>query len=406
MLLTSQAFAASNLVLNQTDNPDPGAAGGTLNCTWPAGVTSGSQRTVTYRVRPLVSAAGGTLNNSVTASTSTIETNNANNTATTSTPVTNVNLDVLINKTVSNPSIPLGAQTTYTVTVTNNDPSEATGVVMTDSFPAPAANYPITITPPTPTAVFSYQGNLVISPAGSGTCTEPAIGATSGVLTCTFPTLDQAQSATISYDQKAESITQSGATSGTAYNFASVKVNETETIPVDNNYASQSTSTFRPTSNADLAVTKTLSTPSNGTLIPGQSAVYEITATNNGPDTSQSAQINDTLPAGLTFVDAPGCLFNAGTVSCDLGTLTNGATKSFTITTTVNQPYNGASPLVNEAKVDAPGDPNLSNNTARVSSNIMGMASIPALRGWALILLIGLMALIGLRMFRRDTHAA
>lgn len=387
-------------------SPAAGATGGTLNCSWPAAVVSGGQRTVTYRVRPLTSAAGGVLNNSVTASTATTETNPANNTATTSTPVTAVQLDVLINKTVSNASIPLGAPTTYTVTVTNNGPSEATGVVMTDSFPAPAANYPITITPSTPTAVFSYQGNLVINPAGSGTCTEPAIGATSGVLTCSFPTLDQAQSATISYDQKAESITQSGATSGTTYNFASVKINETETIPVDNNYASQSTSTFRPTSNADLAVTKTLTTPSNGTLIPGQSAVYDITATNNGPDTSQSAQINDTLPAGLTFVSAPGCVFDSGTVSCDLGTLANGATKSFTVSTTVNQPYNGASPLVNVATVDAPGDPNLSNNTARVSSNIQGMASIPTLRDWALGLLIGLITIMGLRMFRRDTHAA
>ena len=381
--------------------PNAGDTGGTLACTWPSAVASGSQRTVTYRVRPLVSAVGSTVDNSVTASTSTIETNSANNTATTSTTVTPVDLDVLINKTVSNASVPLGGTTTYTVTVTNNGPSQATGVEMTDTFPAPASNYPITITPPTPTAVFSYQGGLTITPSGAGTCVEPAIGATSGVLTCSFPTLDQAQSATISYDQKAESITQSGALSGTTTNFASVKVNETESIPVNNNYASQSTSTFRPSSNADLVMTKTLTTPSNGVLIPGNNAVYELSVTNNGPDSSQSAQVTDTLPAGLTFVSAPGCVFNNGTVSCDLGTLANGATQAFTVTTTVNKPYDGAIPLVNEANADAPGDPTPGNNKSTVSTPVIVPHDVPVLSNLAMILLAALMGVVGVFVYRR-----
>ncbi|MDD4965466.1 IPTL-CTERM sorting domain-containing protein [Halothiobacillus sp.] len=381
--------------------PNAGDAGGTLACTWPSAVASGSQRTVTYRVRPLVSAVGSTVDNSVTASTSTIETNSANNTATTSTPVTPVDLDVLINKTVSNASVPLGGNTTYTVTVTNNGPSEATGVEMTDSFPAPASNYPITITPPTPTAVFSYQGGLTITPSGAGTCVEPAIGATSGVMTCSFPTLDQAQSVTISYNQKAESITQPGALSGTTTNFASVKVNETESIPVNNNYASQSTSTFRPSSNADLAVTKTLTDPSNGVLIPGNNAVYELSVTNNGPDSSQSAQVTDTLPAGLTFVSAPGCIFNNGTVSCDLGTLANGATQTFTVTTTVNKPYNGVTPLINEADVDAPGDPVPGNNKSTVNTPVIVPHDVPVLSNLAMILLAALMGVVGVFVYRR-----
>lgn len=381
--------------------PNAGDTGGTLDCTWPSAVANGSQRTVTYRVRPLVSAVGSTVDNSVTASTSTTETNSANNTATTSTTVTPVDLDVLINKTVSNASVALGGSTTYTVTVTNNGPSEATGVEMTDSFPAPASNYPITITPPTPTAVFSYQGGLTISPSGAGTCVEPAIGATSGVLTCSFPTLDQAQSVTISYNQKAESITQPGALSGTTTNFASVKVNETESIPVDNNYASQSTSTFRPSSNADLAVTKTLTDPSNGALIPGNNAVYELTVVNNGPDSSQSAQVTDTLPAGLTFVSAPGCIFNNGTVSCDLGTLANGASQAFTITTTVNKPYNGVTPLVNESDVDAPGDPVPGNNKSTVSTPVIVPHAVPVLSNLSMVLLAFLMGVVGVFVYRR-----
>jgi len=382
--------------------PAAGATGGQLVCNWSTDVTSGGQRTVTYRVRPLTSAVGSNVNNSVVVATSTKESDTTNNTASTSTPVDPVQLDVLINKTVSNPSVPLGGTTTYTVTVTNNGPSEATGVVMTDNYPNPAGNYPITPPATQTTAAFSYQGGLSVD--HGGTCTEPAVGATTGELTCTFPTLDKGKTATITYNMKAESITQAGSLSGQMTNFASVKPNETETIPVNNNYASQTTSTFRSSSNADLAVTKTLTTPSNGTLIPGKDAVYDITVVNNGPDTSQSAQVIDALPKGLTFVSAPGCVFNNGTVSCDLGTMNNGDTKSFTVTTTVNQPYDGVNPLVNEAVVDAPGDPNTTNNKSSVSSQIFGLASIPTLSDWALVLLATLIGLVAIGSYQRRTR--
>lgn len=381
--------------------PNPGDTGGQLVCNWSTAVASGSQRTVTYRVRPLTSAVGSNVDNSVAVTTSTKESDTTNNSATTSTPVDPVQLDVLINKSVSNPSVPLGGTTTYTVTVTNNGPSEATGVVMTDSYPDPAANYPITPPAHQTTAAFSYQGGLSVN--HGGTCTEPSVGATTGELTCTFPTLDQGETATITYDMKAESITQAGSLSGQMTNFASVKPNETETIPVNNNYASQTTSTYRSSSNADLAITKTLTTPSNGTLIPGNDAVYDISVVNNGPDTSQSAQAIDVLPTGLTFVSAPGCAFDSGTntVSCDLGTMNNGDTKSFTVTTKVNQPYDGVNPLVNEAEADAPGDPDTTNNKSSVSSKVFGFEPIPTLSEWALALLAMMIGVIAVGAYQR-----
>jgi uncharacterized repeat protein (TIGR01451 family) len=62
--------------------PAVGAAGGTLTCTW-ASVNSGAQSTVTYLLRPLGTAAGGNVVNTVAVSTSTNESSLANNTATT-----------------------------------------------------------------------------------------------------------------------------------------------------------------------------------------------------------------------------------------------------------------------------------------------------------------------------------
>ena len=368
--------------------PSVDAAGGQLTCQWP-NISNGSQYTVTYRVRP--TTAGTTVTNNATVSTTTKESNLTNNSATTSTPVTAAVLDVSITKNHTPDPVPLGGNITYTILVRNAGPSQATGVVMTDTFPAPSQ---------TPSAVFSYQGNLSVD--HGGTCTQPAIGALSGVLTCSFPSLDQGETATISYAAKAESITQPNALSGTAFNEATVKVNETETTLANNTVIDRAT-TFRNASAADLGVTKTLTTPASGYLSAGATAVYQINVQNNGPQNSQGAQLVDTLPATLQFVSATnGCIFSAGTITCDLGSMPAGSTKTFTVTTKVASSYNGAAPITNEADVDAPGDPNPANNTAKATSKIIpATKNIPTLSEWGMLIMAALMLLTGVVFFRR-----
>jgi uncharacterized repeat protein (TIGR01451 family) len=165
--------------------PAAGVTGGTLSCSW-ASIASGTQFTVTYRVRPLASAVGGTLVNTASVTTTTLESTLLNNNATTTTPVTAAVLDILVNKADSVDPVILGGLTTYTITVTNSGPSSGTNIVMTDIFPAPASS---------PTATFSYQGALTVNTGG--VCVEPAIGVTGGTLTCTFPNLDGGQTATV-----------------------------------------------------------------------------------------------------------------------------------------------------------------------------------------------------------------
>ena len=59
---------------------------------------------------------------------------------------------------------------------------------------------------------------------------------------------------------------------------------------------------------------------------------YTLTAHNAGPNDATGVTINDSLPAGLDFLDAsPGCDNNAGTVTCDIGTIANGDSASVTI---------------------------------------------------------------------------
>jgi uncharacterized repeat protein (TIGR01451 family) len=365
--------------------PTVGATGGTLDCTWTS-INSGAQQTVTYKVRPLLSAVGGNLANSVAVTTTTAEDNTVNNSAATSTPVTAAQLDVLINKSDSSDPVNLGDETTYTVTITNSGPSYATNPVMVDTFPAPGS---------TPTATFSYEGALTVNNGGS--CTQPAIGATSGVLRCTFAGLDSGQSATVTYKMRAQTLTQLGATSGTAFNRATVSVDETETQTL-NNSVDESTTARRNAAAAptDLGITKT------GPTTPvkaGDLVSYVITVRNNGPQTSTGAQMRDTLPTGLTFVSAAGCTETSGTVTCPVGTLAVGASVVFNVSARLNTPYNGTSPLVNTAVIDAVNDTDSSNNSASASTPILvgGPTGIPTLSEWALIVMASLLGLLAMR---------
>ncbi|HCE92551.1 MAG TPA: IPTL-CTERM sorting domain-containing protein [Acidovorax sp.] len=357
-----------------------GTVGGTLTCNW-ASINSGSQQTVNYRMRPLGNATGSTVVNSVAATTATTESNTANNSATTSTPVTAAQLDILVNKVDSADPVDLGQNTTYTITVNNSGPSFGTNVVMTDIFPAPGSS---------PTATFSYQGALTVNAGGA--CTEPTMGATSGTLTCSFPGLSSGQSATITYVMRAETLTVAGATSGTAFNQASVVVEETETT-MANNVVTHDTTARRFTVATDLALSKTAAA---GPLAPGAAIDYTLVVTNNGPLASDGAQVVDVLPPGVTFVSGTGCVNAAGTVRCAVGALAVGASRTFTISTTLASPYSGARPLVNTATLDAPGDTNPGNNTASAPTAVSNLpaSSIPTLSEWGMILLAALLGLM------------
>ncbi len=82
---------------------------------------------------------------------------------------------------------------------------------------------------------------------------------------------------------------------------------------------------------ADLAVTKTVDATS---VTVGANVTYTITVTNHGPDAASGATLTDNPPGGLTLVSATASAgsCSAGTpIHCDLGTIANGASVSFTV---------------------------------------------------------------------------
>ena len=84
----------------------------------------------------------------------------------------------------------------------------------------------------------------------------------------------------------------------------------------------------------DLAVTKTVS---NAAPIEGDTIVYTITVTNNGPNKATGIQIQDLLPVGVTYVsDDSGGAYDPVTGKWKAVNLISGASTTLNITATVD----------------------------------------------------------------------
>jgi hypothetical protein len=81
-----------------------------------------------------------------------------------------------------------------------------------------------------------------------------------------------------------------------------------------------------------------------------------------------------------------------------------GASKVFTLTVQLANPYNGARPLVNTASIDAPGDTVPGNNTSTSTTPIAAdpnVVGVPTLSQWGLIILSTLLGLLAVGVTRR-----
>jgi uncharacterized repeat protein (TIGR01451 family) len=124
---------------------------------------------------------------------------------------------------------------------------------------------------------------------------------------------------------------------------------------------------------ADLLISKSAN---RGTVKPGQTIIYTITVTDLGPATAKNVIINDPTPQGTVFLNATNKnghmitappVGSAGTVTWNLGDLGTQATSFNGLTVTVL--VRGNANIVNTATVTSDTfDPNLSNNTATVTT--------------------------------------
>ncbi len=108
---------------------------------------------------------------------------------------------------------------------------------------------------------------------------------------------------------------------------------------------------------ADLVIRKT----GPAVVTAGVPFSYTIGVRNNGPMTASNVEVTDSLPAGVTLVSAPGCL-GTTVLTCNLGSLADGAVASVTITVRPDRTNPFGTVLTNRVSVASSTPDHLPNN--------------------------------------------
>lgn len=232
----------------------------------------------------------------------------------------------------------------FTITITNFGPDPSATVTLTD--------------------VIAGGWSFVSVTQNSGpafSCADPGAGATTGMVSCTAPTMLAGDAAvfTIIFH------IPPGTPEGTAFtNVASVA---SPTDPNDENNASSATTSTPPPPQADLGVTK------NGppSASPDTDVTYTITVTNGGPDPAIDVVLNDTLPGTMTFVSlnqnsGPAMSCSTGTtINCTATTFPAGGAAVFTLVGHIPAGTSSGTVFTNTATVASKtSDPNPGNGTS------------------------------------------
>ena len=246
-----------------------------------------------------------------------------------------------------------GNTLTYTITVTNNGPSNVTGAVITDTIPA---------------QVTTWTWTCVQN--GGATGCNGIIGSNANF----SDTVNLPNGASIVYTVTAN--TAVGAT-GLLTNTAMVAIPAGYADPVSANNSAIDTDTILPP--ADLQLTKT---DGVATYIPGSTLTYTITVINNGPNNVTGAIITDNIPTQLATWTWT-CVQNGGATGCngvvgssanftDTVNLPNGSSIVYTVT--ANTAVGATGSLVNTATVALPAgntDPAPGNNSDTDTDTIL-----------------------------------
>ena len=287
---------------------------------------NGQSATITINATINAAATGTLINAAVTSAT---DESNVNNNSDTAQTVIQPEIDLTITKVDNDNNLSLlpGDTIQYTLGVTNNGPSGATGVTVTDLLPTGLTFDATGSTAPASSAAVAGGTQLTYNLGALGS------GATLG----TPITINAIIGANFS---------------GTLTNTASVTGNETETNE-QNNSASASSVVVPP--QIDLAITK-VDNDNNLTLAPSDSIAYTLNARNNGPSDATGVTVVDVLPTGLTF-NATGSTAPTSTVAVaggtqltySLGSLANGASTNITINADISSTFTGT--LTNTAAI-------------------------------------------------------
>ncbi len=397
--LTTVATASADLLIAKVDTPDPVAPGANISyaisltnngpstasnvqwsdalpagttfvslaqpggwtCTTPAVGTNGTVTcsnalmvpgteafTLVVRVAPST-AESTAISNTVNVASSTTDPSTGNESGSAQTTVGAASADLAITKVDTPDPVTPGTNLTYTITVTNNGPSDASTVQLSDTLPAGTTF-------------------VSLSSPGGWSCTTPAVGA-GGTIDCSIATFVPGNAVFTLVVHVDSTVATATVLSNTA------TVSSATADPTEGNEDATATTTTG-TASADLSASKS-DTPDPVT--PGSNLTYTINVTNAGPGNATSAQMSDTLPVGTTFVSlsSPGgwscttpAVGSGGTVTCNLATFSAGSAV-FTLVVNLSSAAVPSSILTNTATVSsATTDPNTGNENGVTTTTV------------------------------------
>lgn len=247
--------------------------------------------------------------------------------------------DLAILKTVCDCNTNVGQNIHFYLSVTNNGPNNATGVVVSDNLPNQ-----VTFLSATPPSGVTVVGNLLTWNIGNLNVGD-------------IVTLD----VLVRIDQ-----------AGEFSNTANVTGNEQDPN-LSNNQDTVTVNSQQPT--ADLSISKTAN---NLIYNIGETVTFNVIVTNDGPDAATGVTVSDNFPSGLININignpSQGTFtFVGGLLTWNVGNLAPEGSANIEITAIVNQ----TGFIINTANVTASTyDPNPNNNNSTVTINGQPVADL------------------------------
>ncbi|MFF3109145.1 glycine-rich protein, partial [Kitasatospora sp. NPDC057904] len=215
--------------------------------------------------------------------------------------------NLVVSKTLlTSPVIP-GQQITWQVKVTNNGPSRARNVVVTDQVPT------------------GVSGAAMVNDQDSGSCTI-----TNGTATC--PAVEIPVNGTASWTL-----------SGTLSSDATTTPTNSATVtggpdPSASTRTAVASPTATPSPQANLTISKTLLT---SPVVPGAQIQWRVTVTNNGPSRARNVVVTDQVPSGvigasMAASDGTTCPIGNGVATCPAVEIPAGSSATWTLSGTLD----------------------------------------------------------------------
>jgi uncharacterized repeat protein (TIGR01451 family)/gliding motility-associated-like protein len=254
------------------------------------------------------------------------------------TPIPVPQSDLSVRKTVSNANPNVGNNITFTITVSNNGPSDATGVIVKDTLPSG----------------YGYVSNSVTVGSYDNNTGQWLIG-------------NLSNGSTVSMQIVAKVLQK-----GEYTNRVSVLANEADPRTVNN----ADSITPVPVALSDLSLVKTIDNQTPGV---GDNVTFTITVRNNGPSDNSNVKVTELLASGYTYEShsVSAGSYDSNTGIWQIGSLATGDVAVMSITAKVNPAghYGNSATVSGDVR-----DPNLINNTSVVSPQIGQSADLSVLK--------------------------